>query len=1023
MAQVAAKRLRGVDSRTANTPQSYVRDVRPLSQKFLDTLRNPRVALMAMLFAAGGAFFFPVASDPILVVAGTYFVWYRSLKSRLPLRLPATSGLPDYGDLAPGSNKPRPAQGIFFLGNERDSGEEIWLSNSDARTHMLLLGTTGGGKTEALVSMASNAIAWGSGLIYVDGKGDTSLWLKIYSLARRYGREQDLLVLNFMKGSSDAGGSSNTMNPFAAGSSSVLTEMLVSLMDESGSEGGMWKGRAISLMTALMRPLTELRDGGHFLLNVDVIRKSLDLDKIIALYLHKDFTLGQGHNRIHLPEGSYRLSHKAKDALYSYLSSLPGFSWQKAAEGKPQGGTTMDQHGYLFMQYTKLLGELADTYDYIFDTPLGEIDLEDVVLNRRIVVVLLPALEKSEDSIRSLGKIVVANLKAMMGKALGSEIEGDTEIVIKNKPTNAPSPFMAIFDEVGYYTVPGMAVMAAQARSLGFQLIFAAQDLPAMKKTAKEEADSIIANCNTKVIMKLEDPGMTWEMVSKSFGETTVVQTSGFTGNAGGIGLTFQDMMNAGLDKRSRGDFLDLKAQAEGEAHVMFADQLLRARLFYANPPEAKRLRRNHFLRVRAPGPSNRKSDERREHDEVLRRLSNPAFTLAGQDEPPATRQNEAGILRLAYDIAGTQRRWGPVERAAVAVAAALEAIKRAASWDLPQTAADDAERAARALALEGPSPEGAATQPDEAHPDQLGAGRTGAAPTGRSGTSAERGGAPSRRSGADAPGDLHGPTAAGRKRDAGVRIREDTERLRQDLGLVGQDVGDPDLAGHGFSGDLDDDTLNPEVLENMTRLMNSLDMADDESEAAAPNGSGGSDSDDRGALDPGKAEREAPVSAASSGGEDAAEDGHPGSRRHPTSAASGREDTMRRAWGFEEMQAILQDAFDMSASFDAPVVERIAGYWSPRGGNGNSSDGREPEMAPEPDGAIAAEDALADIEAAAGIDDPTARENARRVLEATRRQAASYPPETLPSFDIEPIEDNPVHAALKRLYDTFEDD
>jgi hypothetical protein len=44
-----------------------------------------------------------------------------------------------------------------------------------------------------------------------------------------------------------------------------------------------------------------------------------------------------------------------------------------------------------------------------------------------------------------------------------------------------------VLDEVGYYWVNGMAIMAAQGRSLGFSLVFATQDTPAMlRETAPE---------------------------------------------------------------------------------------------------------------------------------------------------------------------------------------------------------------------------------------------------------------------------------------------------------------------------------------------------------------------------------------------------------------------------------------------------------------------------------------------------------------------------------------------------------
>jgi len=82
--------------------------------------------------------------------------------------------------------------------------------------------------------------------------------------------------------------------------------------------------------------------------------------------------------------------------------------------------------------------------------------------------------------------------------------------------------------------VKGFAVVPAQARSLGFSVIFAGQDLPAFEKASKEEAASIGANTNIKICMKLEDPMQTWEFFQKTAGEAYVTHVSGFQSEARG---------------------------------------------------------------------------------------------------------------------------------------------------------------------------------------------------------------------------------------------------------------------------------------------------------------------------------------------------------------------------------------------------------------------------------------------------------------------------------------------------------
>lgn len=440
--------------------------------------------------------------------------------------------------------------------------------------------------TEALVSLAFNALVHGSGFVYVDGKGDNSLWEKIFSLARVMGREDDLLVINYMTGSTDVFGPqktklSNTLNPFTTGSSGGLTELLVSLMDDAGGDNAMWKGRAISLISSIMLALVDLRDRKEILLDVDVIREYLILENISKLAKRRD-----------LP------SHVTQ-SIRSYLRSLPGYQ----ENSNKQSETVMDQHGYLQMQFTKILGSLADSYGYIFRTNLGEVDFWDVVLNRRILVVLLPALEKSPEELANLGKIIVACLKQMMSAGLGAKLEGTRRDVIETKPTNAASPFMCILDEYGYYAVKGAAVMPAQARSLGFSMVFAGQDYPALEKASKEEAASTLGNCNIKIFMKLEDPEKTFDLALKSAGRITVVKSDGYERTPDMFGMGTYHKTNAGarFEEKDRISLIDLKNQREGEAHILFKGDLVRANMFYANPPKSSDLQLNHFLPVRPP--------------------------------------------------------------------------------------------------------------------------------------------------------------------------------------------------------------------------------------------------------------------------------------------------------------------------------------------------------------------------------------------------------------------------------------
>jgi len=375
----------------------------------------------------------------------------------------------------------------------------------------------------------------------------------------------------------------------------MLTQLVVSLMGGSGqsSDGDMWKGRAIAFVEALMRLLVYMRDEGAILLDANSIRNYFDLTRLEAIVIDKVFPRDDQES-INIES----VPTLVTDPLRNYLGTLPGYNKEK--KGK-QVSQVLEQHGFITMQLVRSFSSLADTYGHIIRTNLAEVDFKDVVLNRRILVVLLPALEKSPDELSNLGKVIVASLKAMMAAGLGDQVEGDYRDVILRKPTNAPTPYMCILDEYGYYAVQGFAVVPAQARSLGFSVIFAGQDLPAFQKASKEEAASIGANTNIKICMKLEDPTETWDFFAKTAGEAYVTKVDSFQTKEGGMSNSYADTKSSSFEKRARVDLLDLKDQTEGEAHIFFRSTIVRCRMFYAAPKPVKQLKLNQFLKVEPP--------------------------------------------------------------------------------------------------------------------------------------------------------------------------------------------------------------------------------------------------------------------------------------------------------------------------------------------------------------------------------------------------------------------------------------
>lgn len=487
--------------------------------------------------------------------------------------------------------KDKGGKGAWFIGNAMDTGEELWTTDDIMRRHMLIFGTTGSGKTVTLEGYIYQAIAHGSGVIFVDGKADPKTWFDVYSMAKMCNRENDVRVLNFITGSGmeklvgfsdeeiELCGQihSNTFNPFSQGNSDTLTELVVSLMRPEGSgDGGMWRGRAEAMVRALMRALCELRDRGLINLSVDSLRSYMTLEKIGVLDQNPD-----------LPEA-------AKMQIKAYLDELPGYRpGMECDEGSQERMQFMEQaekqHGFLTMQFTELLGLLSGTYKHIFDVEQGEIDFQDVVYNRRILLVMLPALEKSPSSLANLGRICVAGIKNALSVSLKGQLTGSKREIVDSRPTNSDTALLAIMDEYGSYAVEGFGDVVAQARSLGVSAIFAGQDYPSFTKGSEIEAKRIWANTGIKMFLKTED-SETADLAIKRSGEAHYLMLGGKREIQPG---NIVDNQDTGWQKDTRLTYRDLVDQSEGWGFIMYNDYCIQFNAFYVPINVAQQAKHN----------------------------------------------------------------------------------------------------------------------------------------------------------------------------------------------------------------------------------------------------------------------------------------------------------------------------------------------------------------------------------------------------------------------------------------------
>ena len=160
--------------------------------------------------------------------------------------------------------------------------------------------------------------------------------------------------------------------------------------------------------------------------------------------------------------------------LKAYLAELPGYDLAVPLD-KQKGEEPAKQHGFAQMYFTATFQQLAVSLGHIFKVEAGDIDMRDIVLNRRILVVNLPAPENSGTTLAALGNLVVASLRGMMVQLLGASLEGD--YIEANKPGMGPSPFPVVPDELAYYATSGLDRMLAMGRRLNISFMLDFQEV------------------------------------------------------------------------------------------------------------------------------------------------------------------------------------------------------------------------------------------------------------------------------------------------------------------------------------------------------------------------------------------------------------------------------------------------------------------------------------------------------------------------------------------------------------------
>ena len=475
----------------------------------------------------------------------------------------------------------------------------LLVSNPDMETrHSLVMGSTGSGKTVLILTMLFQSLLQpgGTSAVIVDGKADIALFWTIFGILKRLDRLHDFLVLNFLtpmdtldtSNMHDDALISNNMNILNNGTPDQMKTLTMGLGRESeGGDASFWEGRTSTMIGASYQYLVYERDIEGLDLNIEVVRNFLVIRNMLKKAARKDVPI------------KYRLP------LQQYLKTLPTisdsiFDMSEAEIDQMDIYTKAEeQHSYNVMMISETMSDLSETMNHIFVTKLSEVNMTDVCLGGRVLLVLLPSIAKNSDAVAALGRLLLQGLRPILMRAAGYKLQGNRFTTVDNRPSSAKYPVRLFFDEYGMYAIKGFYVIVSLVRSYGFHVLFGAQTAGMFQRVCgREEYEALMGNLNNKFILKNEDHG---ESLSLAMGRTGKVFGARQDKIESEVGGAVHEKDDVRVEEKDMVGAAMLASAEPGEGLYIFGGDVYPFRALKLDFPVIETSRLNYFSQVLDP--------------------------------------------------------------------------------------------------------------------------------------------------------------------------------------------------------------------------------------------------------------------------------------------------------------------------------------------------------------------------------------------------------------------------------------
>lgn len=326
------------------------------------------------------------------------------------------------------------------------TGRVLLRSAEKIKRMGIVVGKAGSGKTVFLRGLLEEILFLGAGAFVIDAKGTVDEIKRFLAMAYKYGRENDLLILNFtnMK-------NTHTINFLAYGSALMLKEILM-VLSSSGEDK--WRQVDEDFITAILKLLVYKRDNEKLILTLDVIRDYLTLSRLLKEAIK--YRKSQHRN---LDDYVRYVTSKIEIDAQEFKAKADGDVefWKLCSENaKKTDLQGVYEAGLSAGNWNGVLTTLGSDYGAIFNVEYPDIDFYQAIQSNKIILVSLPTME-SEETAKKIGKLLLGIIKSV----------ADTKIRSSAEPR---IPFVFLLDEFGSFAISGFGRFMSKARALGMPM-------------------------------------------------------------------------------------------------------------------------------------------------------------------------------------------------------------------------------------------------------------------------------------------------------------------------------------------------------------------------------------------------------------------------------------------------------------------------------------------------------------------------------------------------------------------------